>query len=252
MSLRNKRTLPPGTSGAAPTAAGGFRGPLTARIEWSTAVRRLDRKRKLAEKQYPATHLIGDDPAAATAVSFNLEGIAVTPDQVAQAVQPSRALRSRAQQRLRNHVAVLLSLERCLQQQRPLTTDQVIRWYTSISSGLSTAALDGAAYSRLEQWVRQINSPQLRQPAAIQDIATVHFRILSDPLTPGFNGILARLLLRFHLGRCGMPAIRFDPQTDREFRNIDQLGHRLIELLEQSFDWILSYLGNGRTGAESR
>jgi hypothetical protein len=125
-----------------------------------------------------------------------------------------RAFRSRSAQRIRNHVAILRSIDQALRIGQPLRSSAVLRWYTSISSGLSTTALDAATMTRLDLAVRRINSPQLRLQPAVQEIATLHASLLADPLVPSFNGILSRLLLHFHLGRCKLSPILFDPTED--------------------------------------
>jgi hypothetical protein len=63
--------------------------------------------------------------------------------------------------------------------------------------------------------------------------------MLADPLVPSFNGILARLLLRYHLGRCGLPAVVFDPQVDTRPGDAEGMLRRLVELLELSYDQML-------------
>ena len=71
-------------------------------------------------------------------------------------------------------------------------------------------------------------------------MAALHVGLLSDPFVPGFNGILARFLLRYHMGRCGMPPVVFDPELDPErLRSPPKLEARLLELIVQSRD------GNG-------
>jgi hypothetical protein len=158
-------------------------------------------------------------------------------DDVREALGTDRPmLRSRQSQRLRNHAAILHRLENDLGQTLPLTTDGVIRWYVGVSAGLSTTALDQATATRLEEVVRRINSPQLRLQPALQEVAATHAKLLADPLVPSFNGILARLLLRYHLGRCKLPAVIFDPVVDARLTAGDGMLRRLAELLETSYD----------------
>ena len=64
--------------------------------------------------------------------------------------------------------------------------------------------LTGNANDRLAALVERMNSPELRLQAGVQQVARLHAQLLADPLVPSFNGILARLLLRYHLGRCGL------------------------------------------------
>jgi hypothetical protein len=67
-----------------------------------------------------------------------------------------------------------------------------------------------------------------------------HARLLDDPLVPGFNGILARLLFRFHLGRWGFPAVLFDSFLDGQRLTPESRSRRLLHLVEQRYDALLS------------
>src|SRR5205814_2494563 len=97
--------------------------------------------------------------------------------------------------------------------------------------------IDGQTALRIERVVSSINSPQLRLWPAVQEITALHVRLLADPFVPGFNGIMARLLLRYHLGRCGLPPVVFDPDTDRtRFTAEASLLLRILELILQSYD----------------
>jgi hypothetical protein len=213
-------------------------------------VRQLERKRRALDRSPPGA---GNGGAAgllplpdqyyvrATWSSFRLEGIDVDEDEVREALSQTSAghtLRSRQCQRLRNHAAILHHIETDLREGVPLSTDGVIRWYTAISAGLSTTSPSQAASGRLDDQVRRINSPQLRLSAAIPEIAGVYVSLLADPLVPSFNGILARLLLRCHLGRCNLPAVVFDPACDGRAIGADAMAGRLIELLQASCEQI--------------
>jgi hypothetical protein len=69
-------------------------------------------------------------------------------------------------------------------------------------------------------------------------------KLLADPLVPAFNGILARLLLRYHLGRCKLPAVVFDAEADRRVSGGGEgMVRRLVELLERSYDQLLGRKG---------
>jgi hypothetical protein len=176
----------------------------------------------------------------ATWVSFRLDGLDVDQEEVREALGTDRpVLRSRQSQRLRNHAAILHRIENDLHQRLPLTTDGVIRWYVAVSAGLSTTGLDQATTTRLEEVVRRINSPQLRLQPALQEVAATHSKLMADPLVPSFNGILARLLLRYHLGRCKLPAVVFEPTLDGRPPAGDGMLRRLVELLEDSYDQTL-------------
>jgi hypothetical protein len=61
---------------------------------------------------------------------------------------------------------------------------------------------------------------------------------------------LARLLLRYHLGRCGLPPVVFDADVDGPVLTDEQaLLSRLLELIDQSYDLLLS--GIGATATDS-
>jgi hypothetical protein len=82
-----------------------------------------------------------------------------------------------------------------------------------------------------------MNSPQLRLGPALREIATMHVLLLADPFVPGFNGILARLLLRYHLGRCGLPPVLFDPAADAaHLASEATLLPRLLDLITESYE----------------
>jgi hypothetical protein len=175
----------------------------------------------------------------ATWVSFVLEGLEVSEEEVREALDPGSdraGLRARQNLRLRNHAAILHRIENDLAQGLPLTGDGVLRWYVAMSAGLSTTGLDQATAARLDEVVRRVNAPQLRVGAALREVAETHVRLLGDALVPSFNGILARLLLRYHLGRCGLPAVVFDPQFDGRRVGADGMLRRLMELLEVTYD----------------
>lgn len=228
------------------------KGPaLSARIDWDDWVRATERKRRLlargaggggGERQHPP--LPADFFARSTAASFRLDGLGATDRELAEALSPGtagKAFRSRPSQRIRNHVAVLRHVETILRRGRPLQPDLVVRWYTSISCGLSTTRLDDPTHQRLAEVVTHVNSPQMRLRPAIEDIAQLHHRLLTDPFVPAFNGILARLILHYHLGRCGLPIVVFDPAVDQTpFRDASHLLRRLMELLGQRYDGLLA------------
>jgi hypothetical protein len=216
-------------------------------IDWPAWVERIDRKRRAAHRNY--NH---DKPAPppqsyyvnTTVSSFRLEGIDCSIHEAYDAIEHGaarRKFRSRAAQRIRNHVAILHSIEATLRNNWPLKSAAVLRWYTSISSGLSTNELGFEKMSRLEQVVRRIDSPQLRLQPAIQEIARTHAELLSDQLFPSFNGILSRLLLRYHLGRCGLPSVVFDEAIPLSSLAIEQsLAMCLLGAIDESYDTLLA------------
>ena len=211
-------------------------------IDWSRVTRSIDRKRRLLRGPLP-----GPLPDWAyretTLASFGLEGMDVSRTEIDDALTPTRhgrAFRSRQRQRLRNHIAILRMTDRCAMANAPLKAENLLRWYTSVSSGLSTCDLAGNEWERAQDVVRRITSPQLRLQAAIHEIVHLHCDLLADPMFPSFNGIIARLLLHAHLVRCGLPPVVFDRQVDLP-RQIEE-GHftnRLIHLIEQSLDRLI-------------
>jgi len=117
----------------------------------------------------------------------------------------------------------------------------VVRWYTSVSCGLSTTSLDDATMGRIDAVARRINSPQLRLQPAVKEVARLHAQVLSDPIVPSFNGILARLLLRYHLGRCNLPPAIFAVDTQPvELSEEPSLLPRLLTAIDASYDMMLS------------
>lgn len=198
-------------------------------VDWGPWVRSIERKRRgLARPaRWPAWVA-----REATRASFCLEGISVTDAQLDEALAPGRPLRSRAGRRLRHHLAILRGVDR---QARPLRADTVIRWYTSVSDGLAAVAIAPDARQRLLQALRQINSPQMRLQPAILEIACLHADLLGDAIFPGFNGILARLLLHVHLSQCGLPPVVLEfPRDDWRDPRAVTIASRLLELIDGS------------------
>ena len=198
---------------------------------------RLERQhRSLRRKVAPAFLPPSGYFERATLSSFRLDGLSLAEADVTQALgggRTSRACRTTTAQRVRNHVAILKHLERCLRRGRLISPGDVLRWYTSVAGGLSSGAIDEQAAARVGQIVSRVNSPHLRLWPAVQEVAALHVRLLEDPFVPGFNGILARLILRYHLGRCGLPPVVFDPEQDAGvLRDPKLFLPRLIELLE--------------------
>ena len=211
----------------------------------AAVLRRVERKKRLFDRTRPSdeSHLPDDYYARFTFASFRLEGIDITDQDVWEALGHEHqrpVLRTRLGQRLRSHAAILRHIEIDLRRGIPLDSDRVVRWYTAVSAGLSTTSLDQASASRLEELVRRINAPPPRVQAALREIVHFHARLLDDPLVPGFNGILARLLLRFHLGRWGFPAVLFDTFLDGQRHTTDSLSRRLLHLVEERYDALLS------------
>lgn len=217
----------------------------TGGINWGGWLRGIERRRRLLIRrdQPSRIHLPGAYFARATYASLRLDGIDTTEHDVLSALAAGRqrqALRSRAAQRIRNHVCILRHIESAVRIGESLKAPVVLRWYTTIGAGLINAALPDALMDRLDQVVRRINSPELRMQAALGDLARLHVQLLSDPLVPSFNGILARLLLRHHLGRIGLPPVVFDPESDApKLLDDTMLLARLLELIDNSLDLLL-------------
>ena len=228
---------PPGALDAHRTAEPHSPAPESKRL-----VRALERKKRLFDRLPPLPPRDGPFPGyfeRATLVSFRLDGLQVNNAEVTHALArgaAGRACRSRSAQRVRNHVAVLRHVEALLRRGHPLQPAHVIRWYTSVACGLSSGRIDGQTAARIDQIASTMNSPHLRLWPAVQEIAGLHVRLLADPFVPGFNGILARVLLRYHLGRCGLPPVVFDPDADApRMTSETALLPRLLDLILESY-----------------
>jgi hypothetical protein len=218
----------------APVARDGFQPSA-----WREAARALLRARWAAGGARGHSTPRDDYFERATCVSFQMDGVPLTPAEYRQALatRGSRACRARSAQRARNHVAILRRVESLLWHGRPLQPRDVIRWYTSIACGLSAGAIGDGTLSRIERIVSSVNSPRLRFWPAVQEVAALHVNLLADPFVPGFNGIVSRLLLRYHMGRCGLPPVVFDPARDAEaLTSVAKLEPRLLELIVQGYD----------------
>jgi hypothetical protein len=176
----------------------------------------------------------------ATFASFALEGINLSLGDVTRFVshrQSVRSFRSRLYQRVRNHVAILHHIERLIARRQPVTVAHTLGWYASLSSGLCTEMPAPAKLQRIESVVARVNSPQLRLHLAMLDAASLYVALLRDELVPGFNGILARLLLHAHLGRCGLLPVILGPALDGDFAGLStDAPARLAERLAEHYD----------------
>jgi hypothetical protein len=218
-------------------------GKVGLRIDWPRWMRIIQRKRRLASRTADAANPPIEYFTANTLSSFQLEGIRLDHDEVAAAISQgwsARGFRSRTAQRIRNHVAILRKIESSLRAGAALTSQTVLRWYTSISCGLSLAALDESHMVRLDNMVRRINSPRFRLQPALTEIAHVHVQLNADPLVPGFNGILTRLLLQYHLGRCGLPRVMFNPAMDSTLlKDEPRLLKRILEMVDGAYEMVV-------------
>jgi hypothetical protein len=210
---------------------------------WRNAARVLLRNRQQTARGRTSRSETAAFPAylqKATCVSFQMDGVPLSPGEFDAAMShgaAARACRTRSAQRARNHVAILRRVESLLRRGQPLEPGDVIRWYTSIACGLSAGGLSAETLGRIDRIVSAVNSPRLRFWPAVQEVAALHVNLLSDPFVPGFNGIVARLLLRYHMGRCGLPPVLFDPSTDAlRLAAVSTLEPRLLELIVQSYD----------------
>lgn len=201
-------------------------------VDWPRWNRQIERKRRLLRvpERWP-----GWVYRESTRASFILEGIEVDPTDVDRALNAPKPLRSRHAGRLRNHLAILRSLDRARRQHRALALGEVVRWYTAVSSGLSTANLSPSGHDRLLAITRQIHSPQRRLQPAVLEAARLYTDLLADPLFPGFNGILSRLLLHAYLLNCGLPPVVFDANQEAEANPV-AVTAKLLEMLDSSLD----------------
>jgi hypothetical protein len=215
-------------------------------VDWDKWARHIESRRRRLIKAHPFEGLFGDRTylAEATYGSFRMEGLDVSETEVTAALatgQQRRVMRSRQAQRIRNHVAVLREIDGQVIGGEPLLPGTFMRWYASISCGLCPADMADANHDRLVDHIHRINFPELRLSGAVQEIAKLHRGLLADPLVPSFNGILSRLLLRFHLGRCGLPPVLFHPETPTAALTTERmLLPLLMELIESSYDVMLA------------
>lgn len=214
-------------------------------LDWPAWLALIERHRKNLSRGNGANPaMTADYFVAATCASFRLESIECSEQDVIEAITQTaaqRRFRSRTTQRIRNHVAILHSIETDLLLNHPLTTAAVLRWYTSIGSGLSPTPLGADRMARLDQILGRISSPQLRLQPAIQEISRTYSELSADPLFPSFNGLLARLLLRFHLGRCGLPGVVFNGESpDIHRSNGDARVLALLMAIENSYQLLLN------------
>jgi len=202
-------------------------------------LRRLERKRR--GPGTATTRPLADDfYLAFTCASFRLEQIEIDEPAAAAALRASPRvgqLRPRSQRRIRNHVAILRTIEHAVRRGDVLKADAVVRWYTSIGCGLSITGIEPAAHDRLTRCLDRIHSPQLRLRQALADAAALHVQLVNDPLFPSFNGLIARLLLHLHLRRCGLPGVTLDRPTDATALQVaSALEARLAELVSRAYD----------------
>lgn len=237
-SIPNRRSLAGESSVGRPTI-----------LDWPLWLQLIERKRRILQRHQtlgggsttPIAYLI-----RATCSNFKLDGIVITEDEVNAALARNtagRKFRSRTAQRIRNHIAILHSIENAVRIGQPLKSGAVVRWYTSISSGLSMTPLSEERMTRLDQVARRINSPQLRLQPAIQEIVRSFSDLQADHLFPSFNGILSRLLLRYHLGRCGLPLVILNDHEGNlptsAILSETGLTLQLLNAIDESYDLLM-------------
>jgi hypothetical protein len=242
---------PPPATAASVAGHGAPAGPRPAhshRIDWDDWLRAVERQRRALARVIGETNghplpLPADFYVAATRASFEIDGLSSSPGELAAALAPGaagKACRSRQSQRIRNHVAVLHHAQLLFRRGQPLHPDDIIRWYTAISCGLSNSALDDSTRNRLASIVTRINSPQMRLRPAVEDAAQLHHRLLTEPFVPAFNGIVARVVLHYHLSRCGLPTVVFDSKADRAAPTDEaSLTRRLMHLIGARYEEML-------------
>jgi hypothetical protein len=208
-------------------------------------LRRVERAVRLFRREglqgtTPRSWLIG-----ATAASLRLDGISFTDRELAQALQSPtrhRGMCSARLLRLRNHLAILRALERRARKGFDLDAPCVLRWYTSLSCGLSISSVPQEQLDRLSSHLRPMNAATSRAAQAIFEAASVHVRLVAHPLFPGFNGLLARLLLQYHLIRSCLPPVRLDPMRDRNLLSQPtdpKLFARLLERVSEACETLI-------------
>lgn len=210
----------------------------------SNLIREIERKRRVLGRIGHQRPIPRDLLTHFTAASFQLEQLAITDRDITEAMAPRRdhrIFRRPQSLRVRNHVAILRSIEKAVRHGDELQPTAVLRWYTSISCGLSSATMDRGRMVRLERLLSRANSPKLQLQLAIWDIASLHVEMLADPVFPGFNGILARLLMQFHLARCRLPPVVLQSHADAaSTSSARQFAPRLLQLVVQSYDLLLA------------
>lgn len=206
----------------------------------AAALRRIERQRRLLQRAHPKGVILPIELLGRiTYSSFRLENLSISERDVAEALSCGagrRALRPPHLLRVRNHVAILRHIQKATRRGQELKLAAVVRWYTSISCGLSMG-VDLSRADRLGQCLRRINSPQLRLQQAIADVAQVHAQLTADPIFPGFNGILARLLLQYHLSRCRLPMVTFEMQATVTGGGFET---PLMGMILETYEYVLS------------
>ncbi len=203
-------------------------------------LRQVERQRRIVQQSGAIPRCCVSLLTRITQASFELEDLCITAQELELARAPStqpRRLRPLQVLRFRNHMAILRAIERSTERQEPIGPAAVLRWYTSISCGLSIAPVDEPRTARLERVLRRINSPNLRIQQAVPDACELHVCLMADPVFPGFNGLVSRLLLQYSLLRCGLTMVALDPARDcLRLRDPAALAPRLLELVLQSWD----------------
>jgi hypothetical protein len=174
----------------------------------------------------------------ATSASFRIDGIPVTVGQVTRALghrQSVRAFRSSLSHRLRMHAAILCGLERLLANDAPLQSGHLMSWYAGLSAGHGTAVGVAEDARRAAAIVARVNAPTPRLAAAIPEVVALYTEVIGNPIVPSYNGIVARLLMHVHLGRCGLLPVIVEPPDDGFARRALDAA-TLLDLLARRYD----------------
>lgn len=177
--------------------------------QFAGAIRDIERHRaEIVGGPWAATNL--ESAGRIAMASLQLEGMNIAEADVVEALLKNGVrgdLRSRQAQLIRNHVAIQLRIELSLRRGEPLKPAMVLGWYISLCTGLPLGGLPLHRMRRLEEVCRRVNSPPMQLESAVNDIARLYCNLISDPLVPSFNGVMVRLVMRYHLGRCSLPQV---------------------------------------------
>ena len=214
-------------------------------INWDKAKNRCEAYRRKLDDLDPFQSVLTSHCflADATRSSFGLDGMEISANDAIVALDSLSAhktIRSRMMQRIRNHVAALRTVDARVHHKQQLTTANFMRWYISFGCGLCPSTPDPSGIARIEHQIQQIISPELRFKAAIQQIVKLQITRTVDPLVPSFNGILSRLLLRYHIGRCGLPPIVFpEGTTEKMLTSERKLTNLILECVDSSYAMLI-------------
>ena len=172
--------------------------------------------------------------------SYQLDGVTLPPGAVREAMNARAgkwAMRPRTAQRIRNHASIQFQIERMLRRRIGLSAGTLVRWYTSLSTGLCGTQMQRSEVERLESVAARVNVTPHRVGAALDQVAALQVELLSEPVVPSFSGIFARLVLHMHLGRCGLPPVVMDSGVDSSvLKQPSRLSTKLAEMVARSYE----------------